>query len=873
MKSQELLQDQKNWSNAKKLLLQKLLHGKADTNSIPKAQESNLYPLSLAQKRIWFLEELVPNQAVFNVPMAFKIEGKLDVGILKNSIKELSKRHRILSSKVVIEHGEPYQTLSHESPELTIVSPQHEEEADWQWAEKLAAQEAQKPISIHEGNYARFTLYAVADDQYLLVMVLHHIICDGWSFGIIFEELANAYKKLTGQSSSQQHDLPIQYTDFAVWQNQPAYLNTALPHIQYWKSKLQGKKATQPLSFKQPLKTNELTYQGKRLYFEWNTSLTSQLERYAKANKVTLNMLLTALYKLVFYCYTHEKNNLLGIPIANRNLPELEKLVGFVANTLVIQTEIDESQSFTTFMEQVKETCLNAYKHQDAPFEKVIEALQPERQLNHSQLFQTAFIFQNAPMKRVDFANLTLSMVDIHNGTAQFEISLTMTMLQDRLKGFFEYQQCLFSDQDIQHFSEKFEALALCMLKNPDLPIYQLKEQLNIPAQLAPAPQPIYNISKRFEAIAQQYPHAIAIKYGASELSYQQLNQKANTLAHQLIDHGVKPNDLVAIFCHKSTEMLIGLIAILKAGAAYLPLDPINPQARIKLILEQAAVNTLLLQPDLQETFDNLGINAIQRLHLRSDEEETETNPDRQVSDLQQAYVMFTSGSTGIPKGVMVSHLNVCRLFDALEQEIKFNHQDVWTLFHSFAFDFSVWEIWGALLYGGKLIIVDYWESRSPETFYKLVHKNKVSVLSQTPSAFYQLMDQWLENNQASTGALRVVVFGGEALHLQRLSPWIERFGAQKPALINMYGITETTVHVTNYKVSKQELVAEHLIGEPIADLSVHVYDENMQVVDDLQEGEMYVGGLGVSQGYYNSPRLTAQRFVPDPYSTKGERL
>lgn len=859
--------DLHNWSDTKKALLEKLLQGNQQSNSIPKAVKKEYYPLSLAQKRIWFLEELMPNESVFNVPFALKIEGKISIDALETSIQKLQEKHQILNTQIFVKDGEPYQRIINQSIPLTVIHSKTKNVAI-NWAEEEAKKVSKIPFDLHKDAYARFYLYEISEEEHLLVMVFHHIICDGWSFGVLFNDFGVFYKKSIENKLIVIDKEAIQYIDFAVWQNEETYINERKQHITYWE-KVLGKSTSEVYLPFRKTAFDLVNYEGKRNYFKFDTALTEQLNTFAKKHKVTLHILLISIYKLLYYFHTNTNNLRIGIPIANRKHTELEGLVGFLVNTLVIKTDVDKTNTFLEFLANVKTQNLEAYKHQEAPFEKVIEAIQPERNLGHSQLFNSMFIFQNAPMKAMSFDDFKVSSVELFNGDSQFEFSLTMAHFNERLHGFFEYQTALFSDEAVENFAKQFEQLARAILVNEKETISALKEAI-IPKKRVE--KKVYTIAQRFEDTAMRFPENTALVYNNETFTYSELNDKANALAYDLINNDVKQGSYVGIYTEKSLELVIGILAILKVGAAYVPLDPINPVSRLKLILNQTEVNHVLIQPHLQESFNKIG-KDINKIFLDKGIKGNPVNPSISVNEEQLGYIMFTSGSTGKPKGVMVSNKNVCRLFDATINQFNFNEQDVWTLFHSFAFDFSVWELWGALLYGGKLVVVDYEQSRNPTQVLSLIQEHGVTIFNQTPSSFYQIIEQNSANEISTLGNLRKVIFGGEALNYEKLQLFLQDQKHQKVQLHNMYGITETTVHVTNHNIYKEQLTTESVIGKPIDDLKVYILDEQMKEVAVGVEGELYVDGAGISLGYLDMPIETAVRFVPNPYGETGTRL
>ncbi|NEO49225.1 MAG: amino acid adenylation domain-containing protein, partial [Moorea sp. SIO4A3] len=557
-------------------------------------------------------------------------------------------------------------------------------------------------------------------------------------------------------------------------------------------------------------------------------------------------------------------------------------LIGFFVNSLVMYTDLGGEASFTEVLNRVKQTALEAYSHQDIPFEKLVEELQPERSLSKNPLFQVSFAVQQEEILKPSFSLPNLE-VGWYEGTGaemtvRFDLEFHLWPVGEEIKGFCAYNRDLFEAETISRILSHYEKLLLVAVENPELPISQLPlmtepERDQILVEWNNTRKDSQNdkcIHQLFEAQVEKNPDAIAVVFEEEKLTYSQLNSKANQLAHYLQTLGVKPDVPVGICLERSLEMVIGILGILKAGGAYVPIDPSYPQERIAYTIADAAVPVLLTQEGLVEGLQEHKVQIICLDRAWSEIiQKSSTNPDSGVQTYHLSYVIYTSGSTGEPKGVMIQHENVTHLFSATESWCSFNSQDVWTLFHSFAFDFSVWEIWGALLYGGRLVVVPYWVSRSPDAFYKLLCQEQVTILNQTPSAFKQLIYFEKSQEYASNISLRLVIFGGEALDFHSLEPWFERHGDTLPQLVNMYGITETTVHVTHYPINSGNIQEgrSSVIGRPIDNMQAYVIDKNCQLMPVGVGGELYISGAGLARGYLNRPELTQEKFIPHLFS------
>ena len=841
-------------------------------------------PLSWAQERLWFLHHLEGESGAYTIPFAVRLEGNLNVKALSGAIEAIVRRHEVLRTRFEIKDDKPVQVID---PNIAITLPvvDLQNVADpWKQVEQLAIQEAYKPFALARDPMLRVKMWQVAQQEYVLLLVIHHIAADGWSIGVLIRELSAHYRAISTASSVELPELSVQYADFTVWQRQWLTNQVLERQLSYWKQELAGAPPLLELPTDRPRPAIQ-TFRGGIEGFQIEASLTSALKQISQESKSTLFMTLLAAFVVLMSRYSGQKDLVIGSPIANRNRKEIEELIGFFVNILPLRFDLSRELTFADLLAQVRQVTQNAYDHQDLPFEILVEQLQPERKLNRNPLVQVVFVLQNAPSSGWDLPGLRVEKMPWGLDAARFDIELNFWETQSGLEGYCCYSSDLFDGATIarmmQHFQNLLEAICLqhtgAIAANPQQPVsllplltqqenHQLLMEWNNTQVNYPQDKCIHQL---FEEQVNRTPNAVAIVYGNQQLTYQQLNTRANQLAHYLRSLGVGADVLVGLCVERSLSMVVGLLGILKAGGAYVPLDPEYPQDRLSFMLEDAQVSLLLTQQQLVESLPQHQAHIV---CLDTDWEkiaiECELNLENTSTPDNLAYVIYTSGSTGKPKGVLVNHSNVARLFAATDFWYNFNQDDVWTLFHSYAFDFSVWEIWGALLYGGRLVVVPYLVTRDPESFYELLCQEKVTVLNQTPSAFRQLIQA--EQSIATAGdlKLRLVIFGGEALEIKSLQPWFERHGDSLPQLVNMYGITETTVHVTYRPLSKADLNhTASLIGRPIPDLQVYVLDEHKQLVPIGVPGEMYVGGEGVTRGYLNRPELTDERFISHPFS------
>jgi len=840
----------------------------------PIPREGDL-PLSFAEQRLWFLAQLQEGSTTYNEQEGLRLRGSLQVEVVQRALQEIVRRHESLRTNFKAIDGSPVRVIL---PKLDLPMPivdlQHlPQEKQLTQVQRLGEQAIEQPFDLANEPLLRVTLLKLAADDYVLLLTMHHIITDGWSTGVLSHELEVLYGAYVQGKPSPLPQLPIQYADFAYWQRQPATSKVLAPQLNYWQQQLAGAPPLLELPTDYPRKTVQTAIGGKE-FFELGVEFTQQLKRLSQEEGVTLFMTLFAAFSTLLYRYSGQEDIVVGTPIANRNRSEIEGLIGFFVNTLALRTQFEDNPSFSELLHQVRQTSLDAYAHQDVPFEQLVEALQPERSLSYTPIFQVVFALQNAPMAPLELPGVSFNWLQIASAKAKFDLTLSMEETEAGLIGYWEYNRDLFEPGTIRRAIGHFKTLLEAIVTNPqmrvgELPLltpserHQLLVEWNDTQTTYPQDKCIHQL---FEEQVERTPDAVAVVFENEQLTYQELNNRANQLARYLQNLGVGAEVLVGICVERSIEMVVGLLGILKAGGAYVPFDCNSPPERLQFILADAQISILLTQETLQTKITADVVVCLDADWHKIAQQNT-TNVTTSFEPKNLAYVIYTSGSTGEPKGVLIQHNNVTRLFAATQSWFSFNSNDVWTLFHSYAFDFSVWELWGALLYGGCLFVVPYWISRSPQDFYQLLSQYQVTVLNQTPSAFGQLIqvEEFLQPEQPLD--LRLVIFGGEALEIKTLEPWFNRHGDHSPQLINMYGITETTVHVTYRPLMKSDLnLNGSPLGSPIRDLQVYILDPQEQPVPIGIPGELHIAGAGLARGYLNRPELTEAKFIPNPF-------
>jgi amino acid adenylation domain-containing protein len=842
-------------------------------------------PLSFSQQRLWFIDQLEPGSALYNASRAFRIGGTLKVEALERSLIEIARRHEVLRSTFAMAEGRPRQTIS-PAPVLTLPvvdladCPDNRIEEE---ALRRVNEEARRPFDLACGPLLRATLFRLADEDHILVLNTHHIVSDGWSFGVLYRELSALYDAFSKGRTSPLPDLSIQYVDFAYWQRRWLRGDLLESQLRYWKRQLEGISTLDlPTDRRRPAVQSHC---GARQSIILPGDLKEALKALSRNERATLFMTLLAAFNILLHRYTGREDIVVGTPIAGRNRVETEGLIGFFVNTLVLRTNLSGDCSFRELLNRTRDAALEAYEHQDLPFEKLVEELEPERNLNRSPLVQVVLAFHNEPELAAKLSGLSLAPIEIESNLAKFDLTFHLRVIPQGLEVASEYDTDLFDKETIARMLGHLQTLLEGIVADPErrlsrLPLLTEAEQRRLLVEWNDAGIDYSQdkcIHELFEAQVERSPEAVAVVFEHQQLTYRELDRRANQLAGRLQKMGVGPEILVGLYMERCAEIVVAILAVLKAGGAYVPIDPSYPRERVAFLLGDSGVRIVLTQDHLLSSLPANGIRAVSLTDsVQLAEPGPETAPVSGAAPDNLAYVIYTSGSTGKPKGSLITHENVTRLFAATDSLFKFAQNDVWTLFHSYAFDFSVWEIWGALLNGGRLVVVPYWTSRSPQTFYDLLCQERVTVLNQTPSAFKQLIAAEPPRGDPRQLALRLVIFGGEALHPECLSPWFDRHGDRRPEMINMYGITETTVHVTYRAVREADLCAGKgsLIGKPIPDLKFYILDAHQNPVPIGVPGEVCVGGAGLARGYIDRAELTAEQFIPNPFSAlPGDRL
>ncbi|HZI09664.1 MAG TPA: amino acid adenylation domain-containing protein, partial [Myxococcus sp.] len=848
--------------------------GRANQQPIPLAPRDAPLPLSFAQQRLWFLDQLQPGSATYNIAAALKLEGSLDAEALRQALQALVQRHEALRTSFVVRDGVPTQ---HIHPEARVELPVVELEPARRDAEaaRLAREEALRPFDLAQGPLVRTTLLRLAPEQHLLLVTMHHIISDGWSIAVMVRELGAYYRQFLGGEPAGLPPLPVQYADHAVWQREWLRGEVLKRKLEWWKQELTGAPAALELPTDRPRPAAQ-TYAGAVLPVRLPRALSEAVKALAQREGATPFMVLLASFQLLLSRYSGQEDVVVGSPIANRNRAETEGLIGFFVNTLALRTRIDARQSFSQLLRQVRQRTLAAYEHQDVPFEKLVEELQPQRDLSRSPLFQVTLTLQNAPTEALRLPGLTLRLLPPDVDTSKFDFSLLLEEGGEGFSGLLNYNTDLFDAGTMERLLRHYAVLLEAAVAAPEqrlglLPLLTPDERRQVVEQWSGTASPYprdASIHALFAEQAARTPEAVALVSGEEQVTYAQLDTRANQLAHHLRGMGVQAGSQVALCLERSVELVVGLLGILKAGAAYVPLDSSWPAERMAYVVRQAGTGVLLTSSEVADALPELGcvLVVLDEESSRLARQPTSA-PGLDVGAEALAYVMFTSGSTGQPKGVCVPHRGVVRL--ARNGFMDLGPREVWLQAAPVAFDASTLEVWGALLNGARLVMAPARGLSLEELGRQLVHHG-ITALWLTAALYEQLV----AHQPHVLAGVRQVLAGGDVLPVQRVREHRARL-PEGSVLVNGYGPTENTTFSSTHTLRRGDAVARSVpIGRPLSNSTVYVLDGALQPVPVGVPGELYVGGDGLARGYLGRPELTAERFVPHPLAaTPGERL
>jgi amino acid adenylation domain-containing protein len=859
---------------------QELLGSLADDEelNVSEAAEVFVFPTSFAQQRLWFLGRLAPGNPFYNVSTALRLKGALDVTALNRTFNEIVRRHETLRTRFLVVDGQPLQAIS---PSLSIPLPlidlrNLDSQARELQLRQIATAEAQQPFDLITGPLLRVKLLQLDEAEYVLLLDLHHIVADGWSIGVLVRELGVLYQAFAADEQSILPELPIQYADFAQWQRewlQELDTNGCSPlqtQLAYWQHQLDGVPVLNlPADRPRPAVPS---YRGAKQVLELSPSLSQALEALSYREGVTLFMTMLAAFETLLYRYTQQEDITIGSPIANRNRSELEGLIGFFVNSLVLRTDCSGQPTFRELLQRVRDVTLGAYAHQDLPFEKLVEDLHPDRDLSYHPLFQVAFSFQNTPISALELPGLTLSLLELDTTTAKLDLEFHLWQDSGSVKGQMVYSTDIFDDATITRMLGHFQTLLASVVANPeqrvsDVAVLSVRErrQLSIDWNDTKKEYSKECFHQLFEQRVRKTPNAIALVFNEQQLTYQQLNIQANKLAHHLQKLGVVSDVLVGIWIDRSLETIVAILAILKAGGAYLPLDPSLPQERLNLMLADANVSVLLTNLSLAPLSKGGWGDSLSIVYLDKDwkkiEQYSPENPTSCVTSDNLAYVIYTSGSTGQPKGVAIEHRGLANLAQAQLEVFNIQPSHRILQFASLSFDASIFEIVMALRSGATLDLADKESLLPGQPLLELLRDRAITHVTLPPAVLAVLP-------LASLPALQTIICAGESCPADIINRWWQ----PQRRLFNAYGLTEATVWST---VAEIKSTSEQIsIGRPISNTQIYILDKYLEPVPVGIDGELYIGGDGLGRGYINRPELTAKHFIANPFDDRqGARL
>ncbi|WP_298909530.1 amino acid adenylation domain-containing protein [uncultured Nostoc sp.] len=827
---------------------------------LPTSRNAKL-PLSFAQQRLWFLDQLTPGSSVYNISGAVEIQGLLNVAALEKSLNEIIQRHEIWRTSFKAVDGEPLQVIAPsfsftlKEVDLTLIAKKEQ----LYTVKLLVEKEAEQPFDLSKAPLLKVTLLQLDEVNYVLILTIHHIVFDAWSMGVLIGELAALYEANSFGIPHLLPELPIQYADFVCWQRQWLQGEVLSTQLAYWKQKLSGKLPLLQLPTDRP-RTPQPTFQGAKRSLTLSKTLSQAVKNLSQQSGATLFMTLLAAFKTLLYRYTGQTDLLVGTATAGRNLPEVEQLIGCFVNTLVLRTDLSGNPTFLQLLEQVREASLAAFNHQDLPFEKLVEELQPERHLSYSPLFQVGFAFYNAPRTELRLPGLTLSSQPIDNGTAKLDLTLSFKETDEGLTGCLEYKTELFDAATINRMLAHFQTLLAGIVANPKQPLNELpllttaeRQQLlwkwNHTQTDYPSDVCIHQL---FEAQVERSPDVIALIFNDSTLTYQELNTQANQLAHYLRSLGIRPEISVGVCMERSLLTIVSILGILKAGGVYLPLDPKYPKERLAFTIEDARLSVLLTQQSLDIEAGKSTTVVFLDQESKIIAQHCSTNLNQVVTPDNLAYIIYTSGSTGKPKGVLLAHRGLCNLATAQIQSFDIRPDSRVLQFASLSFDASISEIFMALVAGATLCLATTDALLPGANLLRLLRDRAITTVTLPPSVLAVLPVEELP-------ALQTIIVAGEACSADIVARW-----GRERRFFNAYGPTEATVCATIAECTNAQ--NQPSIGRPIANTQVYILDRHLQPVPIGVVGELYIGGIGLAQAYLNRPYLTQEKFIPNPF-------
>lgn len=872
-------------------LAQLIAHGNKEQQwqrpAIERIPHQGLLPVSFAQERVYFIEQLAAESNAYQFQATLRFHGQLNVAVLQQCLNEIVRRHEIFRTTYPAVNGQLFQVIHpHQPISFTIIDlqsfPEDEREAE---ATKLVETEVQKKFDLNQLPLVRWVLLKLSDQEHLLIHIEHHMAHDGWSFNVFLSELVELYQAFSLGHPSPLAEPLLQFADFAHWQRQWVKTQEAQAQLAYWKKKLSGSSPLLELPYDRPRPT-EQTYQGDHIRMELAIDLCESLRVLSRREGVTLFMTMLAVFLVMLHRYTGQDDISVGTAVANRRMHSIEKLIGMIVNNLVLRTDLSGNPTFRELLRRVRSCTMEAYANEDLPFDKVVEVLKPIRNLSHNPLFQVMFSFHDSPIPDLSLPGLEISLHEpISNFSSKFDLDfLVIPRFEQRVQNgsktgakgitlILEYNSDLFDAATIQRMLEQYQKLLYKIVANPEQHLGELSLLTDAEQKLLVE----WNQTNReytekdcihllFAAQVEQSPNAVAVQDG-QQLTYRELNERANQLAHYLQSLGVKPETLVGICIDRSLEMIVGLLGILKAGGAYVPLNPAYPQERLEYILEDTQLSILLTQQRVQQKLPGY---TGQTICLDTDwviiGQHSTANPISSVQLHNLAYIIYTSGSTGKPKGVMIEHRSLINFVMTVTHEYGINASDRILQFASICFDTSIEEIFPCLIVGATLVLRTEQMSHSSDEFWRYCQQCQLTILDLPTAYWHQLVAELKPQDKRIPPSLRIMIIGGEEAQLEKVKHWHISTAhlPHSPELFNSYGPTEATVVTTLHRLNSSTAISV-LIGRPISNVEVYILDKYLQAVPIGVSGELHIGGASLARGYWRRPELTAEKFIQNP--------
>ncbi len=837
---------------------------------IPRRAEGDHSPLSFSQQRLWFLDQLTPANASYHIPSALRLSGPLNLAGLKQAFSEIIRRHEVLRTTFVTVDGQPVQVVGPAfEPPLPTIDLQGLNHTDQQSCTlNLATQHVMAPFDLSHGPLLRTTLLRITEREHVLLAAMHHIISDAWSLDVLISELAALYEAFSRGQSSPLPELTIQYADFAHWQRD--WLDGARleEKLKYWKEQLaEAPLLALPTDRPRP---SVQTFDGARCIRVFSESLGPALKELGRQTGATLFMTMLAGFHTLLHRYAQQARILTGIPVANRTA-ETESLIGFFVNTLVLSSDFADDPSFVTHLERLRQRALGAYTHQDLPFELLVDELKLARDLSYNPLFQVMFIWDDAEPSKLELAGLEIGGVTTENLTAPFDLTVTAGEIEGQLRCAMQYNTALFDETSISRMLGHYEELLRSVVEAPQQRVSRLsllsdgerRQLLREWNETAVDYETEVTLVELFERQVERDPAAIAVVSGEQQVTYKELNERANRVARHLQELGVGPEGRVGLLLERGIEMVVGLFGIIKAGAAYVPLDPSYPLARLEYMVRDAALNVVLTERRSQQFAREVAGSVGEVLSLDESwaEQESGANLAVTIDSENLAYIIYTSGSTGQPKGVMNTHRGVCNRLLWMQDAYHLTVADRILQKTPFSFDVSVWEFFWPLLTGARLVMAEPGGHQNPDYLRRIIAQEHITILHFVPAMLQLFLE---EPGLEQLESLRKVMCSGEALPFELQERFFARLGAE---LHNLYGPTEAAIDVTYWaceRTSGRKIVP---IGKPIANTQIYILDRNYEPVPAGVAGELHIAGVGLARGYHGQPGLTAEKFVANPFS------